>query len=156
VACAAWGLGDSGVDLVDAAVSWTELVGSGRDLVLHDALCPMTPSEFISACLDQARATGRPVVGTRPVTDTVKVVDAGVVGATLDRDTLLAVASPLVLPAAVLAALAQRPSRDLAQAVAELTAAGHAVETLPAPPEGRRVSSPDDVRLLAALTGRSG
>ena len=77
-------------------------------------------------------------------------------GETLDRDALVAVASPLVVPAAVLASLARWPSSDLASAVADLAAAGHAVETLEAPPEGRRVSSPDDVRLLDALTARSG
>ena len=160
VACAAWALGEAGVDLVDATVSWQGIVESGEDLVLHDALCPMTPPAFLAACLEQARASGRPVVGTRPVTDTVKVVTAGatgpVVGATLDRDALVAVASPLVLPAPVLATLAQRPSSDLARSVADLTAAGHAVDTLEAPPEGRRVSTPDDVRLLDALTTRSG
>ena len=160
VACAAWALGESGVDLADATVSWEGLVESGEDLVLHDALCPMTPPAFLAACLEHARASGRPVVGTRPVTDTVKVVtggDAGqLVGETLDRDALVAVASPLVLPAAVLATLPQRPSTDLARAVADLAAAGHAVDTMEAPPEGRRVSSADDVRLLDALTTRSG
>ena len=160
VACAAWALGEAGVDLVDATVPWEALVESGEDLVLHDALCPMTPPAFIAACLAQSRTTGRAVVGTRPVTDTVKVVAdsaAGpVVGETLDRDALVAVASPLVIPAAVLATLGRPPSADVARSVAALTAAGHAVDTLEAPPEGRRVSTPDDVRLLDALTSRSG
>ena len=160
VACAAWALGESGVDLLDATISWEGVVEAEQDLVLHDALCPMAPPAFIAACLDHARATGRPVVGTRPVTDTVKVVTDGtagqVVGETLDRDTLIAVASPLVVPAAVLAALPQWPSTDLARAVADLAAAGHAVDTMEAPPEGRRVSSPDDLRLLEALTAREG
>ena len=160
VACAAWALGEAGVDLVDATVPWDMVVESGEDLVLHDALCPMTPPAFIAACLERSRTTGRPVVGTRPVTDTVKVVVDGaagpVIGETLDRDALVAVASPLVIPAAVLATLAQPPSPDLARSVAALAAAGHAVDTLEAPPEGRRVSTPDDVRLLDALTTRSG
>jgi 2-C-methyl-D-erythritol 4-phosphate cytidylyltransferase len=160
VACAAWALGESGVDILDASVSWEGLVESEEDLVLHDALCPMTPPAFIAACLEHARETGRPVVGVRPVTDTVKVVADGaagqVVGATLDRDALVAVASPLVVPAAVLASLPRWPSSDLARAVADLASAGHVVETLEAPPEGRRVSSPDDVRLLDALTAPLG
>lgn len=150
--CAAWALGDSGVDLVDATVAWEAWVEAERDVVLHDALCPMTPPSFITSCLDHARATGRPVVGVRPVTDTVKVVEDGRVGATLDRDSLVAVTSPLVIPAAVVAQLVSRPSGDLARAVADLAAAGHRVETLQAPAEGRRVSSVDDVRLLTALT----
>ncbi|WP_307854184.1 2-C-methyl-D-erythritol 4-phosphate cytidylyltransferase [Nocardioides palaemonis] len=145
-------MGEAGVDLVDATVAWDVLVESGRDLVLHDSLCPMTPSAFIASCLERARETGRPTVGTRPVTDTVKVVADGLVGETLDRDDLLAVASPLVVPAAVLADLAQRPSSNLARAVADLAAAGQPVETVAAPPEARRVASADDVRLLEALT----
>ena len=152
MACAAWSVGESGVDLVDASVSWAGLVDAGEDLVLHDSLCPMTPPAFIAACLERARTTGHVVVGVRPVTDTVKVVADGLVGETLDRDSLLAVASPLVIPAGVLATLAQRPSSDLARAVSALAAAGHSVETVTAPPEGRRVTSAEDVRLLDALT----
>lgn len=145
-------MGEAGIDLVDASVPWSGLVESGQDLVLHDALCPMAPPAFLAACLERARETGRVVVGTRPVTDTVKVVADGVVGATLDRDDLLAIASPLVLPAAVLAELAQRPSADLARAVGDLAVAGHQVETVAAPPEARRVASDEGVRLLEALT----
>lgn len=152
MACAAWAMGEAGIDLVDASVPWSGLVESGQDLVLHDALCPTAPPAFLAACLERARETGHVVVGVRPVTDTVKVVADGVVGTTLDRDGLLAIASPLVLPAAVLASLAQRPSGDLARAVADLAASGHRVETVEAPPEGRRVASEEDVRLLEALT----
>lgn len=156
VACAAWALGEAGVQLVDATVAWDDIVATGEDLVLHDSLCPMTPPAFIRACLDRARSVGRPVIGVRPVTDTVKVVDGHLAGATLDRDALLAVTSPLVVPAAVLAELPVRPHVDLARAVADLAAAGQRVETLAAPPEGRRVSSAEDVRLLDALTTAAG
>lgn len=156
VACAAWAVGESGVDLVDATVGWEAWAEAGRDVVLHDALCPMTPPSFITACLDHARATGRSVVGVRPVTDTVKVVEDHRVGRTLDRTVLLAVTSPLVIPATVVAQLAERPSGDLARAVADLTGDGHRVDTLEAPPEGRRVSSTEDIRLLDALTTVAG
>ena len=152
MACAAWALGESGVELVDATVTWAGLVESGEDVVLHDALCPMTPPDFIVACLERARSSGDVVVGVRPVTDTVKVVAGGRVGETLDRDDLVAVTSPLVLPAHVMAQLDHRPVTDLAQAVADLAAAGHRVAPVPAPPEGRRVDSVEDVRVLDALT----
>lgn len=150
--CAAWALGESGVDLVDATVGWEAFVDAGRDVVLHDALCPMTPPAFITACLEQARASGSVVVGVRPVTDTVKVLVGERVGDTLDRESLVAVTSPLVIPADVVVELESRPSSDLAQAVADLAAAGHDVQTVPAPAEGRRVSSVEDVLLLDALT----
>ena len=151
MACAAWALGEAEIDIADASVPWSGLAGSGDDIVLHDALCPMTPPAFIRACLERARDTGLPVIGVRPVTDTVKVVSDGFVGETVDRDGLLAIASPLVIPAAVAATLAP-PSHDLARAVASLAAAGHRVEALEAPPEGRRVSSMEALRLLEALT----
>ncbi len=156
MACAAWAVGESGVDLVDASVAWEAFVEAGRDVVLHDSLCPMTPPAFIAACLDRARTSGHPVVAVRPVTDTVKVVAHDRVGDTLDRESLVAVTSPLVIPASVVAGLGQRPSSDLARAVADLVAAGHGVETLAAPTEGRRVSSVEDVRLLEALTTAEG
>ncbi len=152
MACAAWALGESGVDLVDASVTWEGLVDAGEDVVLHDALCPMTPPSFIVACLDQARDSGDVVVGCRPVTDTVKVVTDARVGETLDRDDLVAITSPLVLPAGVVARLDHRPATDLARAVADLAAAGHRVRMVEAPSEGRRVSTVEDVRLLEALT----
>ena len=66
MACAAWALGESGVDLVDASVTWEGLVDAGEDVVLHDALCPMTPPSFIAACLEQARGSGDVVVGVPP------------------------------------------------------------------------------------------
>lgn len=116
----------------------------------------MTPPSFIAACLDRARTSGHAVVGVRPVTDTVKVVAHGLVGATVDREGLVAITSPLVIPADVVAALAQRPPSDLASAVADLAAAGHTVETLVAPAEGRRVTSLEDVRVLDALTAAPG
>lgn len=93
------------------------------------------------------------VVAVRPVTDTVKQVDDGVVGATLDRDDLLHVCSPVVLPAAVVAALPALPTTDLADLVAALRA-DHEVLTVEAPSTAGRVSGPDDVRLLEALGQR--
>ncbi|CAA9359334.1 MAG: hypothetical protein AVDCRST_MAG36-2510 [uncultured Nocardioidaceae bacterium] len=155
VACAAWALSRSGVTPVDSGLPWSELVAlleeTGDVLVLHDVLCPMTPPAFIAACVERALDTGVAVVATRPVTDTVKVVTDGFVGETVDRDGLHAVASPLVLPAAAAAALAAVP-HDVVRAVARLTAAGHQVERLAAPPEARRVTSVAALRVLEALT----
>ena len=142
---------------VDAALPWADLVAladeTGDPVVLHDALCPMTPPGFLAACVERVLATGVAVVGTRPVTDTVKVVTDGFVGSTVDREGLLAVASPLVLPAAVAAVLPDLP-RDLARAVADLAGRGHPVETVTAPPEARRVTSVDALRVLEAFTAR--
>lgn len=151
VACAAWALGAAGVTLVDAGTPWSSLVAAGDPLVLHDSLCPLTPPEFLAECV-AATDDGAVVVGVRPVTDTVKVVVNGYVGATLDRDALLQVASPVVLPPAVVAEFDELPTSDLVALVAAL--APHVtVVTRVGPPSARRVGGTDDLRLLEALTG---
>ena len=155
VACAAWALGESGVTPVDASVEWAALRESGEPFVLHDSLCPMTPAGFIAACVEQAVADDVVVAAVRPVTDTVKVVRDGAVGETVDRAGLHALASPVVLPASVVAALAEAPGEDLAALVGRLCAE-HEVRWVPAPPAARRVATTEDVRALEALTRPSG
>jgi len=151
VACAAWALEQAGVTAVDQTTTWSALTDAGEPMVLHDALCPMTPPEFLARCVAMAVERDAVVVGVRPVTDTVKSVEDGFLRGTVDRDDLLGVASPVVLPPAVVAALDDLPSSDFAELAAQL-AQRFPVLTLQAPAEGRRVSGEDDVRLLEAQT----
>ncbi|WP_182524651.1 2-C-methyl-D-erythritol 4-phosphate cytidylyltransferase [Nocardioides dongkuii] len=155
VACASWALGQSGVTPVDLGTAWAGLVEAEEPFVLHDALCPMTPPAFLAACVAEAVEHDEVVVGVRPVTDTVKHVEGGLVGETVDRAGLLGVTSPVVLPPSVLAALDRLPSTDFAELVATL-AERFPVRTREAPPEGRRVATVDDVRVLEALTSPGG
>ena len=151
VACATWALDEAGVTAVDLTVPWSSVVEAGEPYVLHDPLCPMTPADFIARCVETAVETGAVVVAVRPVTDTVKTLADGLVGDTLDRDQLVEVVSPIVLPAAVVEQLDAAPDGDFA-VLAEALAARFAVTTVTAPPEARRVADADDVRLLEALT----
>ena len=153
VAAAAWSLGEAGVTLVDDSVTWEALAETGEALVLHDSLCPLTPPGFIAACVAQSAESGAVVVGVHPVTDTVKQVADGRVGATVDRDGLQLVCSPLVLPGTVVAALDGLPTTDLTDLVVALRAS-YDVVTVDAPPTAKRVSGPDDVRLLEGLRER--
>ena len=155
MACAAWALGESEVDLVDASVPWAGLRRAEETtVVLHDALCPMTPPDFI-ACLPRARAL-RPATASwacRPVTDTVKVVADGFVGETVDREGLLAIASPLVLPAVVVAAVHRAPVTDLAPSRRRpWRSRSPRVDGRRAPPEAGGCPRAEDVALLEALT----
>jgi 2-C-methyl-D-erythritol 4-phosphate cytidylyltransferase len=151
VAAAAWSLGESGVTPVDFSTTWAAIQEAGEPFVLHDSLCPMTPPAFLAHCVELAEERGAVVVGVRPVTDTVKTVTDGLVGETLDRTALLAVASPIVLPVEVVAALEALPTTDFA-ALAEELSRRFPVLTVEAPAEGRRVATPEEVRLLEALT----
>lgn len=151
VATAAWALGESGVTPVDFSTEWTGLQAAGEPFVLHDALCPMTPPGFISDCVIRAVETGAIVVGVRPVNDTVKVLVDGALGDTVDRADLVVVCSPLVLPAAVVGEMDSLSGLDFAELVERLEVRFE-VDRVEAPSEARRVSSADDVALLAALS----
>jgi len=105
--------------------------------------------EVVAAATD-----GRVAVGVRPVTDTVREVDeAGDLGETVDRSGLHAVASPVVLPAAVVAALPELPPvDDLADLVVALRES-HEVVLVEAPASARRMTDESDVRLVEGLSG---
>ena len=151
VAAAAWAMGEAGVHLVDLGTDWEAVVAEELPFVLHDSLCPLTPPEFLVACVELALERTAVTVGVRPVTDTVKVLQDGLVGDTVDRAALLQVASPVVLPPAAVAALDGVPPGDFAELVAAL-AERFPVVTLEAPAQARRVAGQDDLRLLEALT----
>ena len=153
VAAAAWAAGEAGVELIDATVPLDAVVDRDEPLVLHDPLCPMTPPDFIAACVERCLETDAVVVGVRPVTDTVKRVDDDVLCETVDRDRLVAVCSPVVLPAEVLAELVPDglPTTELVALLAFLRER-FPVQLLEAPAAARRVGSPEDVKVLEALT----
>ncbi|TWG93911.1 2-C-methyl-D-erythritol 4-phosphate cytidylyltransferase [Nocardioides sp. J9] len=162
VAAAAWAAGEAGVDLVDLTVALSVVAERGEALVLHDPLCPATPPDFIASCADRAAVDDVVAVGVRPVTDTVKEVTgaagAATVGATVDRDGLVAVCSPVVLPPSVVGDLfgdgGGLPSTDFVELVAALREryGDDRVALVDAPAEARRVGGPDDIAVLEALT----
>ena len=151
VAAAAWALGEAEVLPVDLPVTWAAIAEAGEPYVLHDALCPMTPPAFIAECVETALTREVVVVAVRPVTDTVKQVDGDVVLGTIDRDGLVEVVSPIVLPAGVVAALQEAPITDFAALAAEL-AQRFPIVTAVAPAAAARVRTIEDVRTLEALT----
>lgn len=153
VAAASWALTTAGIELFDWTVPFSGVSASGRVLVVHDPLCPLTPVDFLLEAVAESERTGAVVVGVRPVTDTVKEHDAatGRLGATVDRESLVSVASPVVLPATVVATLGQLPTGDLAELVADLSL-HFPVRHLPAPALARRVADADDLAVLAALS----
>src|SRR4051812_12901499 len=120
VAAASWALTSAGATLFDYGTSFATLQEAGRPLVIHDPLCPLTPVSFLEEAIAESAQTGAVVVGVRPVTDTVKEYDPdgdaheGALGATLDRDELMCVTSPVVLPTAVIEALESLDTGDLA------------------------------------------
>jgi 2-C-methyl-D-erythritol 4-phosphate cytidylyltransferase len=144
------------VPVQEAAGWWARLTGSVT-VVLHDPLCPLVPSWFLSACVDEASATsatGRPdeaaaLLAFRPVTDTIKtVIDSRIVD-TLDRDRFGIVASPVVFD---LDDAGDRPAstEDFAALATWLRERGP-VRLRKAPSLGRRVDDPSAVNLLECM-----
>lgn len=157
VACASWALGAAGVHAVALGTTWPDVqemvADAGTPFVLHDALCPLLDADEIVRCVRRAAAQDVVTVGVRPVTDTIKVVRDGLLAETLDRDELATVASPVVLPAWVVADLDHLPTIDFAALTAVLQAR-YPVELIQVPSSGRRVGSVEDVRVLEAATVR--
>ncbi len=142
------------IEPVADGTSWESVVARGLPLVVHHAACPLTPASFIAVQVDQAVVLDRARVGVRPVTDTIKTVAAGRVGATVDRESLVEVAAPVVLPASLVASLDGWPGlADLPALVARLR--GHAlvdlVDLVEAPVLARRVEDASAVRVLEAF-----
>ena len=174
VAVASLALEDAGVRLLDFNTPWSAVCAAEAPLVVHDPLCPGTPVAFLRSVVSSARPNGPVLVGTRPVTDTVKRLDsggsagsaagtarvvggsaagtAGVVGETVDRSGLVSLASPVVLPAAVVAALPDWPDLTDLPALVSWLAERFEVAFVEAPAEGRRVVDESDLRLLAATS----
>lgn len=152
VACAAWALGAAGVTPLDAGIAWSSVRTADEPLVLHDSLCPMTPAEFIAECVARALAEDAVVAAVRPVTDTIKRLDGDAVGGTVDREALLAPASPVVLPPSVVRSLAEPPGSDLPRLLARLHSSGVSVVSVVAPAQARRVATREDLQVLAAVT----
>lgn len=151
VAAASWAVGEAGVQLVDASVTFDQVRRAGRPLLLHDPLCPLTPSDFLASAVEECLRTGQVVVAWREVTDTVKTRAGDRLGSTLDRSALRAVTSPVVIPADVLARLDSLDSADLPALVGRLAQVAP-VYWLPAPAIGRRVSRAEELPVLEALS----
>jgi 2-C-methyl-D-erythritol 4-phosphate cytidylyltransferase len=86
------------------------------------------------------------------VTDRVVEVVDGIVVDHRSAPGAVSLASPVVMPAAVVAQLADAPGNDLV-ALVELLRGRFPVEEVEAPPAARRTTSVEDVRVLEAETG---
>lgn len=147
-----WGVA---VDVLPPDTWWQRVVADGRPLLVHDALCPLVTADFITTVL--ARGQARPDQGAaavRTVTDTLKAVVDGRITETIDRDALVTVTSPVLVPASALSAdggdTAPMPVDDGAALVAWLRRRVE-VELVRAPSLGRRIEDVRAVRLLESL-----
>lgn len=131
---------------------WEEPHEHSRPLLVHDALCPLVTAGFITTVLERSReCPGAGVAAVRGVTDTLKAVVDGRITRTIDRDSLVTVTSPVVLPPEVVSGgPAPPPLLDGAALVGWLRERVQ-VELVRAPSLGRRIEDVRAVRLLESL-----
>lgn len=129
----------------------------GGAVLVHDPMCPLVPASYLREVLSRAEADPAAVLmATRPMTDTVKSLVDGAVQATVDRDLLRVLSSPMVAPVEVLCDLAASGRlggcADFTDVLDLVRETGTEVSWLLAPPMGRRVSSAASVAVLECLT----
>lgn len=125
-------------------------------VLLHDPRCPLVPPSSLRDVL--GRAVGEPDavhVGTSAVTDTVKAVNDGSVLATVDRDVLRMLTSPLAVSVPVLRKLRNTgrlaDCADLVDILELVRATGSPVRWVTASSLARRIADTADVALLECL-----
>lgn len=154
IAAATFAVEAADITVVDPRTEWSAVVDTGLPILIHDPLCPLTPSPFLAEAVVVALETDEVVVGVRPVTDTIKVDLGDRLGATVDRSGLREVTSPIVLPARVVAELTELPTGDFTVIAAALGRFG--LREVEAPAMSRRVRAPADIPVLEALGRPSG
>jgi 2-C-methyl-D-erythritol 4-phosphate cytidylyltransferase len=110
-------------------------------LVVADPACAGVTGDFVRSLVDACAATGRPQVAVLPVTDTIKETHGPTVRATLDRDGLLVIASPIVLPPGVRARCVD------AAGLVDAVRTRHGVDLVPAPTGVLRLTEGADAAL---------
>ena len=125
-----------------------------RTVLVHDAARSLTPAEVFDRVIDEVERTGAAVIPGLPVVDTVKRVDAaGSVGATVDRDELLAVQTPQGFRRDVLDAAYAGATAEFTDDAALVAAAGHPVRALDGHAHAFKITTPADLERAKTLLG---
>ncbi len=125
-------------------------------VLVHDVARPFVPVEVLDRVLAALEGGAVAVIPARPVTDTIKRVDAGhLVAETLDRSTLRAVQTPQGFDRAVLvAAHDAAPSGDVTDDAGLVEARGGTVVVVDGADEAFKITRPWDLVLAEAVTAR--
>jgi 2-C-methyl-D-erythritol 4-phosphate cytidylyltransferase len=117
---------------------------AGGGVVLLDERCPGVDPDVVRRVVASASESGSVAVGVRPVTDTVKVLEHGYVGPTVDREALVAVCAPVVVPAS----LVDRVTGPVTDLVGWVTGLEVPVVPVEVPPVARRLADATELALL--------
>ncbi len=123
-------------------------------ICVHDAARPFATETLFLAVIDAVLAGADGAVPGLPVTDTLKVIDAeGVVVATPNRASIVAVQTPQAFNAAVLRR-AHATGGDGTDDAALVERAGGRVVVVTGEPENRKITHPEDLVWARSLVGQ--
>jgi 2-C-methyl-D-erythritol 4-phosphate cytidylyltransferase/2-C-methyl-D-erythritol 2,4-cyclodiphosphate synthase len=114
-------------------------------VLVHDAARAFTPVAQFERVIAAVRSTGAGVIPALPVTDTIKLTDAGRALDTVDRSTLVAVQTPQGFPAAQLVAAYAAATGEYTDDAALFAAAGHEVSVVAGDADAFKVTTPHDL-----------
>lgn len=113
----------------DSVAKGLAALGPSIDVVLvHDAARALTPSELFDRVVRAVVASGRGIVPSLPVSDTVKRVAGAEVVETVDRSALVHVQTPQGFPRQQLAEAYAAATQEFTDDAALFVEAGHTVE----------------------------
>jgi 2-C-methyl-D-erythritol 4-phosphate cytidylyltransferase/2-C-methyl-D-erythritol 2,4-cyclodiphosphate synthase len=146
------GGGDSRQASVAAGLA--ELSASVETVLVHDAARALAPSGLFDRVTRAVASTGRGVIPSLPVTDTIKRISAdAVVQETVDRADLVHVQTPQGFPRASLVAAYAAAATEFTDDGALFAAAGNVVEVVEGESRAFKITTPWDLRRAETLLG---
>ena len=121
-------------------------------VVVHDAARPLASPRLYGAVIAAVRGGAAAAVPAVPVVDTVKRVEGARVVETIARDDLVMIQTPQAFRADALRSAHERGS-DATDDAALVEAQGGTVVVVPGDPANLKVTTPEDLRIAAALLG---
>jgi 2-C-methyl-D-erythritol 4-phosphate cytidylyltransferase/2-C-methyl-D-erythritol 2,4-cyclodiphosphate synthase len=128
---------------------------TGEIVVIHDAARPLVTCEIIERSIEEAARTGACIAAV-PVIDTIKCVEDGVVGETLDRCNLYAVQTPQTFRTDLIVSAHDRARADGVYATddaALVERLGIKVTIVPGSYDNIKMTTPEDLDLVAVKLG---
>lgn len=135
------------------------LLSDGIETVLvHDAARALAPSALFDRVARAVAGSGRGVIPSLPVSDTIKRVDAAAGGAPIVRETveradLVHVQTPQGFPRAALVAAYAAATVEYTDDAALFAAAGNVVEVVDGEARAFKITTPWDLRRAETLLG---
>lgn len=142
-----------GEERQDSVAAGLAAVGDAVWVVVHDAARPLVSAGLVRRVLEAARETGA-ATAALPARDTVKLVGAGMVTETLDRERIWLAQTPQAFRRALLRDAHERARREGLRATDDATlveAVGAPVRVVPGDPLNFKVTTAEDLALAEVL-----